>query len=106
MLQTSFKIRNNQTEYMLVSTTSPTLTGRDADRRSFNNMGKRLTASGQSLQQFGFFSQTASASMVAMFRQVLMFSKADQPLRETYNMLDKKPEGERLLKEYTGQHYC
>lgn len=106
MLQTSSAIRNNQTEYKALGYNIANVgQGVTQTADHLNNMGKRLTASGQSLQQFGFFSQTASASMVAMFRQGIDGSaKLDQSLRETYNMLDKKPEGgmSAFLKEYTG----
>lgn len=106
VLQTSSAIRNNQTEYKALGYNIANVgQGVTQTADHLNNMGKRLTASGQSLQQFGFFSQTTSASMVAMFRQGIDGSaKLDQSLRETYNMLDKKPEGgmSAFLKEYTG----
>lgn len=106
MLQTSSAIRNNQTEYKALGYNIANVgQGVTQTADHLHNMGQRLTASGQSLQQFGFFSQAASASMVSMFRQGIDGSaKLDQSLRETYNMLDKKPEGgmNAFLKEYTG----
>lgn len=106
MLQTSSAIRNNQTEYKSLGTNIANVgTGVSMTADHINNMGKRLVSSGQSMQQFGFFSQTASMGMVSMFRQGIDGSaKLDQSLRETYNMLDKKPEGgmNAFLKEYSG----
>ncbi|MCT4389775.1 phage tail tape measure protein [Leuconostoc falkenbergense] len=107
MTQTASAIKNNQTEYSSLGKNitnvgqSTTLT---ADH--IKNMGSKLVTSGQSLQQFGFFSQTASAGLLSMFKQGMEGSaKLDQSLRETYNMLDKKPAGgmNAFLKDYRSE---
>ncbi|MCC7668945.1 phage tail tape measure protein [Leuconostoc pseudomesenteroides] len=104
MLQTSSAIKNNQIEYKSLGknisnvSQSVTLT---ADHMS--NFGGKLIKSGQSLQQFGFYTQTVSTGLMSMFRQGAEgAAKLDQSLRETYNMLDKKPSGgiNAFLKEY------
>lgn len=107
MTQTASAIRNNQTEYSSLGkniTNVGQVTTLTADH--IKNMGSKLVTSGQSLQQFGFFSQTASAGLLSMFKQGMEGSaKLDQSLRETYNMLDKKPAGgmNSFLKEYRSE---
>ncbi|ORI73748.1 MULTISPECIES: phage tail tape measure protein [Leuconostoc] len=107
MTQTASAIKNNQTEYSSLGkhiTNVGQRTTLTADR--IKNMGSKLVTSGQSLQQFGFFSQTASAGLLSMFKQGMEGSaKLDQSLRETYNMLDKKPAGgmNAFLKDYRSE---
>lgn len=107
MTQTASAIKNNQTEYSSLGkniTNVGQVTTLTADH--IKNMGSKLVTSGQSLQQFGFFSQTASAGLLSMFKQGMEGSaKLDQTLRETYNMLDKKPAGglNSFLKEYRSE---
>lgn len=107
MTQTASAIKNNQTEYSSLGkniTNVGQVTTLTADH--IKNMGSKLVTSGQSLQQFGFFSQTASAGLLSMFKQGMEGSaKLDQSLRETYNMLDKKPAGgmNSFLKEYRSE---
>lgn len=107
MTQTASAIKNNQTEYSSLGkniTNVGQKTTLTADH--IKNMGSKLVTSGQSLQQFGFFSQTASAGLLSMFKQGMEGSaKLDQSLRETYNMLDKKPEGgmNAFLKDYRSE---
>lgn len=107
MTQTASAIKNNQTEYSSLGkniTNVGQVTTLTADH--IKNMGSKLVTSGQSLQQFGFFSQTASAGLLSMFKQGMEGSaKLDQSLRETYNMLDKKPAGgmNAFLKDYRSE---
>lgn len=107
MTQTASAIKNNQTEYSSLGkniTNVGQVTTLTADH--IKNMGSKLVTSGQSLQQFGFFSQTASAGLMTMFKQGFEGSaKLDQSLRETYNLLDEKPSGgiNAFLKDYRSE---
>lgn len=107
MMQTGSAIRNNKVEYSSLGKNIG-LVGQGVTLTSdhISNMGGKLTSSGQKLQQFGFFGQTASAGLMTMFKQGFEgSSKLDQSLRETYNMLDKKPSGgiNAFLKDYQSQ---